>query len=138
LSSDLIPRRAALWGLLALTGCGFAPVYGDNAALRGQIAFETPETVAGFRLREQLEGRLGQPAAARYALKVTLSFSRSAAAITSGGDTVRFNVVGNAKWTLSEIGTGKLIESGTSRNFTSYAATGSTVAMLILSTDLAP
>lgn len=135
MSSNPIPRRAALLGLLALGGCGFAPVYGDDAELRGQIAFETPDSVAGFRLREQLERRLGQSAAPRYALKVSLSFSRSAAAITSDGDTVRFNVVGNANWTLRETTTNRLIETGQTRNFTSYAATSSTVATQAAETD---
>ena len=135
MSSDLITRRAAFGGLLALGGCGFTPVHQDSGALRGQVAFETPSNVAGFRLRGQLEQRLGVAQAPRYTLRVTLSASRSTAAVTTDGDIVRFNVVGAANWTLTEIGTDKLIVSGRSRSFTSYAATGSTVATQAAETD---
>ena len=116
-------------------GCGFTPVHQDNGALRGQVAFETPSSIPGFRLRGQLEQRLGVAQTPRYTLRVTLSASRSTAAVTTDGDIVRFNVVGTANWTLTEIGTDRLVESGRSRSFTSYAGTGSTVATQAADTD---
>ncbi len=122
-------------GLLALGGCGFAPIYGDGGAFRGAIAFETPQSVAGFRLRERLEYRLGQPGAPRYVLRVTLSEQRSPAAITAAGDTTRFNVLGAAEWTLIAADTDAEIGAGEVATFTSYAATGSTVATQAAATD---
>lgn len=135
MSSDPISRRTAVLGLLALGGCGFAPVYGDGGGLRGQIAFETPDNVAGFRMQDQLIRRLGQTETPRYILKTTLTLRRDPAAITSDGDTTRFNVIGRSEWSLHDIQSGGRVTSGTVQSFTSYAATGSTVATQAASTD---
>lgn len=128
-------RRTAVLGLLALGGCGFAPVYGNGGGLRGQIAYDTPDNVAGFRLRERLEQRLGQPDGARYQLAVTLRERRTPAAINPAGDTTRLNVIGTADWALTDIADGAEIESGSLETFVSYSATGSTVATQAAATD---
>ena len=128
MSSKLILRRSALLGLLALGGCGFAPIYGDGDALRGQIAFETSESVAGFYMRGRLEERLGVGVAPRFILSVTQSNTVQTAAITSDGDITRLNVIGTANWALSDALTGTEVEAGEVQTFTGYAATGSTTA----------
>lgn len=128
MSSSLIPRRTVLLGLLGLAGCGFAPIYGGGAGLRGRIAFETDQSVVGFRLREQLEKRLGRSAAPQYMLKTTVRSSQRAAAITSEGDTSRFNIVGVATWSLIALDSGAQVDGGEVEAFTSYSATGSTTA----------
>ncbi len=117
-----------LAGLTALAGCGFAPIYNDGPALRGQIAFSANDTVAGFRLRERLEARLGRTAAPQYELTARIRQSQRAAAITSDGDTARFNIIGSASWVLTDTATGARIEAGEVEAFTSYSATSSTVA----------
>lgn len=128
MSSSLIPRRTVLLGLMGLAGCGFAPIYGGGAGLRGRIAFETDQSVVGFRLREQLEKRLGRSAAPQYMLKTTVRSSQRAAAITSEGDTSRFNIVGVATWSLIALDSGTQVDGGEVEAFTSYSATGSTTA----------
>lgn len=128
MSFDRIPRRTLLVGLAALAGCGFAPIYGEGPALRGQIAFNANDTVAGFRLRERLETRLGRSTSPRYQLTARITQSQRAAAITSDGDTARFNIVGKATWVLTETATGTRVEAGEVEAFTSYSATSSTVA----------
>lgn len=128
MSSSLTPRRTVLLGLLGLAGCGFAPIYGGVAGLRGRIAFETDQSVVGFRLREQLEKRLGRSAAPQYMLKTTVRSSQRAAAITSEGDTSRFNIVGVATWSLIALDSGTQVDGGEVEAFTSYSATGSTTA----------
>jgi LPS-assembly lipoprotein len=115
-----------LLGLTGLAGCGFAPVLANED--RGIYRFESADSVAGFRLREQLEQRLGAPEAPRYVIKTTLSLSERAAAITADGDTSRLNVIARSNWSLVEIATGEQLETGTVEAFTSYSATGSTVA----------
>ncbi len=120
---------------MALGGCGFAPVYGTTNGLRGTIAFETDSSVAGFRLRERLEERLGRPSTPQYVLKVTLLDRRRTSAITADGDTTRFNVIGTASWTLIDPVTGDTIDAGQVETFTSYAATGSTVATQAANVD---
>lgn len=123
-------RRAALLGLIALAGCGLTPVYGTNGsatALRGAIAFAEPDTVAAYQLRTRLIERLGDTVQARFALNTTLSETPTPATITLDGDTTRFNLVGTADWALTDMA-GRLVASGNVETFTSYSATGSTVA----------
>lgn len=94
----------------------------------GKFAFEANESVVGFRLADQLEMRLGAPDMPRYVVRVNVSLSQRAAAITADGDTSRFNIIGRADWAVSDIGTNDAITSGTVESFTSYSATGSTIA----------
>jgi LPS-assembly lipoprotein len=117
-----------LVGLLGLAGCGFAPIYGGNDGFRGLVAFDTDESVAGFRLQERLEDRLGRSAEPQYVLRAGLRSSQRAAAITEEGDTSRFNTVGSANWSLLNLNDGKQIDAGQVEAFTSYSATGSTIA----------
>ncbi|WP_394178836.1 LPS assembly lipoprotein LptE [Yoonia maritima] len=134
MSSKLPSRRFAILGLLALGGCGFAPVYSDSNTLRGAIAFKADETIAGYRLQERLEQRLGRATAPRYTLDVTMTRGSRSAAITDDGDTTRYNVTGIAKWTLTDA-TGQQVEKGKVDAFTSYSATGSTTATQTAATD---
>ncbi len=124
----MVSRRVALLGLMALSGCGFRPVYSNASVLRGAFVFDTSESVAGFRLREHLEQRLGPPDAPRFLLRVRQPGRSSPAAITTEGETVRFNVLGEANWTVERLDNGEAIQSGKVESFTSYAATASTVA----------
>lgn len=129
MSSDRLPRRAVLLALIGLGGCGFAPIYGDGGGLRGQISFDSNDSVAGFRLREQLELRFGVAGAgAPYRLRATVRTRERAAAIDADGDTTRLNIVGSAEWVLSDSTTGRRIEDGTVEAFTGYSAAASTVA----------
>lgn len=120
---------------MALGGCGFAPVYGDENVLRGKVAFDTRDTVPGFRLRERLEQRLGVADAPVYVLRAQITDRRRSLAITTSGDNRRFNVVGTATWDLKDAATGERLASGRHETFTSYAATGSTTATQAAETD---
>ncbi len=128
MSSRTPSRRLFLLGLLALGGCGFAPVYGTENALRGKVAFDTRDTVPGFRLRERLEQRLGVADAPVYVLRAQITDRRRSLAITTSGDNTRFNVIGTVTWVLTDAATGATIANGSHETFTSYAATGSTTA----------
>lgn len=133
------PRRIALFGLLALAGCGFTPVYGNDGSadvLREAVSFTAPDTIAGFRLRSRLEDRLGRATAPNYALDVQLGQTSTPATITEDGDTTRFNLVGDATWVLTDTA-GTVLANGTVDTFTSYSATGSTVATQAAATDAA-
>ncbi|SFR55592.1 LPS-assembly lipoprotein [Yoonia tamlensis] len=135
MSSNLPSRRFAILGLLALGGCGFAPVYGNGTGLRGLIAFETDETVAGYRFGAQLEERLGLATAPRYLLRVTQTRAQRSAAIAEDGDTTRYNVTGTARWTLTDSASSEEVAQGQVDAFTSYSATGSTVATQTATVD---
>lgn len=131
-------RRCALFGLLALGGCGFAPVYGTGGAaetLRGSVMVTAPDTVAGYRLRTRLTDRLGAPSNPRYLLATTLARDETPATITVDGDTTRFNLNGNAEWTLTDTTTGQKLDGGQVSTFTSYSAAASTVATQTAQSD---
>lgn len=133
----LLSRRSALLGVFAVVGCGLTPVYGTNGsatALRGAIAFDAPETVAGYRLRTRLIAKLGATQTERFRLVVQLAQTRSPATITTVGDTTRFNLSGSAQWALRDT-SDALLTDGTVETFTSYSATGSTVATKAAETD---
>ncbi|KJZ19293.1 LPS assembly lipoprotein LptE [Loktanella sp. S4079] len=137
MSSKHPSRRFAVLGLLALGGCGFAPVYGDKSNLRDAIKFTTDQTISGYRIKERLEQRLGRATAPRYAMRVSMSQSVRSAAITDDGDTTRYNLIGTANWVLVDDASGRQIGSGSVDAFTSYSATGTTTATQTAQTDAA-
>jgi len=124
--------RMAVLAAFVLAGCGFTPVYAPDGAagdLRGAIAFAAPDTVEGFDLRGRLEDRLGRVQTRDYDLTVTLDITEVALAITSAQDINRYNVVGDAGWTLATPA-GDTLLTGTVDTFTSYSANNTTVATL--------
>ena len=128
MSSDRLTRRFAMLSLMGLAGCGFAPIYATSTGLRGQMAFSSDETVVGFRLRERLEERMGRADAPAFTLTTSSRIRQRQAAITADAQTARFNVVGSADWVLRNALTGGRVDGGTVDAFTSYSATGSTIA----------
>ncbi len=120
-----------LLGLVALGGCGFAPVYGPGGPgrrLRNAVLVAAPETPEGFRLRAELEDRLGWSETASFVLTVTLDVGLEPVAITTEGATTRYNLPGEAKWVLTDAATGDELASGTEQAFTAYSAAGNTLA----------
>ena len=113
---------------MGLAGCGFAPIYGADDTVRGRIGYETDESVAGFRLRTQLEKRLGRSDAPAFMLETTVRSRQRRAAIRSDGETSRFNIIGTATWVLRDVASDRVVDNGRVEAFTSYSATGSTIA----------
>ncbi len=130
---------AAGLGLPALAACGFTPAYGPGGpgrALQGQVQIADPETPQGYRLLQRLEDRLGAGGpAAPYALELSLSQSRRGLGETSDGRTTRYNLVGELDYRLRRGPQGPVVASGSTRSFTGYSATGSTVATLAAQRD---
>jgi LPS-assembly lipoprotein len=130
-------RRTVLLGLLALGGCGFTPVYapGSTAStLRGQVQITAPETVEGYRMLQALRDRLGDSTTPAYDLAVTLDITEVAAATTSAGSTTRYTLPGRATYVLTTLA-GAALAEGAVDSFTSYSATGTTVATSAAETD---
>lgn len=123
-------RRLALTGLLALAGCGFAPVYGTSGAGRalwGRVSIETPDSADGFAFRQNLQDRLGLAGNAAFRLVVTPSISQSAVAVGSDNSATRQNLIGQADYALLD-GAGNVVTSGTVDSFVGYSSTATTVA----------
>lgn len=128
-SSD---RRQFLTLLAALpvAACGFTPAYAPGAAgerLRGAVAVQAPGTRDEFALTARLETRLGRGGAA-YDLAYTLRTTKVSGGISPDNEITRYTLRGEADYTLTDRATGTRVAGGTVRNFTSWSATGSTVA----------
>ena len=128
--SKAISFRLALIGLLLLVAsCGFTPVYGPGGVgdlWQNKVVVDAPYSVIGFRMNARLSDRFGAVTDAAYTLTVVPQIAPVPATITVDGDITRFNLTGNATWVLS--GPSGVIADGLVQTFTSYSATGSTVA----------
>ena len=138
-SSD---RRNFLFLMAALpvAACGFAPAYGPGGAasgLQGRIRVDDPADKNGFDLVERLEERLGRPEAPRYALSFAIVTKPIGVGITPENAIRRYNLTGSIDWGLTDIATGTRLSGGRVNSFTSYSATGSTVAGLAAEQDAA-
>lgn len=125
-------RRLFLLGSAALmAGCGFAPAYGPNGAataLQGTIAVDEPDSRPAYLLTQELEDRLGRPAAARYGLAYSITLDEDPIAISASNVNTRFNLLGRVTYALRDLSSGEVLTSGKVDSFTSYSASGTTVA----------
>ncbi len=129
----LFSRRLFLGAPLALAACGFAPVYGTGGpaeGLQNTIRVADPVDKLGFDLVERLEERLGRPTAARFELGYVITTDPVGVGITTAGAITRYNLVGAIDYTLRDMETKAVLAQGSVNSFTSYSATGSTVAGL--------
>jgi LPS-assembly lipoprotein len=137
LSYSITSRRGALLALLAVGACGFTPALapgGGMLKLRNTVAVSAPDTIAGFAIRSRLIDRLGLATTPIATLSVNVEQALDVASQSQSGSTLRYNVVGAAGWQLTAAN-GTVWGSGQVEGFTSYAATGSTVATQSAATD---
>jgi LPS-assembly lipoprotein len=117
--------------IMALTACGFAPVYGTDGSanvLMGSVLVQEPKTRDGYLLTKQLESRLGRTTDPRFDLGLEITTTLETLNINAEGDIERYNLIGSASYTLRDKQTGKITASGKVNSFTGYSATGTTVA----------
>lgn len=138
-SSD---RRQFLFLMAAMpvAACGFAPAYGPGSAasgLQGRIRVDDPTDKNGFDLVERLEERLGRPEAPIYGLSFSIATTPVGVGITPENAITRYNLTGIIDWGLTDTATGTRLTGGRVNSFTSYSATGSTVAGLAAEQDAA-
>lgn len=138
---SLPDRRKALLLLAAtpLAACTFTPAYapgGGAAGLLGVIRVANPDTKNAFDLVERLEERLGRPQGARFDLEYQITTNRIGVAITPENAITRYNLSGLVNWQLKD-DSGATVAEGVAQSFTSWSATGSTVAGLAAEEDAA-
>ncbi len=129
-----------LLAALPLAACGFSPAYAPGGAagrLYGRVAVAAPTDRNGFELVRQLETRLGPTEAALFDLSTTLTVTRVSGGITPDNEITRLQFQGSAVWSLSQRSDGARVAGGTARSFTSWSATGSTIAGLAAEEDAA-
>ena len=103
----------AVAGLLALSGCGFTPLYGDSgdatpvAAQVEQVRVENIPERAGQMLRDTLQDdmqRQGAPVTQLYALNVSYNVAAEGIGIQPDTSSTRVRYVASASWSLAPIG----------------------------------
>lgn len=135
-----LDRRTLLMMLpLAVSACGFAPVYapgGNGAALNGNVLVDAPDDREGYVLVRALEDRLGRGGSnAGFALSVDLEISSDPLAVTATGATTRVGLVATADYALRRASDDQIIVKGKVSEFTGYSYTGSTVETLASERD---
>ena len=137
---SLFNRRSILLAPLVLAACGFTPAYGPGgpaAGINGTIRAADPTDKNAFDLVARLDQRLGRPNADRYDLSYTITTQPVGVGITPDNAITRYNLKGAVDWMLTDRGTGLRRAGGKVESFTSYSATGSTVAGLAAEEDAA-
>jgi LPS-assembly lipoprotein len=132
--------KLLLVGVMTLAACGFTPAYapgGSGNALQNTVLAAEPRDKPAFDLVERLEERLGPSDQPHYGLNYQISLNPVGVGITTDNAITRYNLMGSVVWELTDVMTGKRLTGGTSENFTSYSATGSTVAGLAAQEDAA-
>ena len=125
---------------LSLAACGFSPAYapgGSGTSLQNTILAAAPRDKPAFDLVERIEERLGPSDNPRYALTYQISLEAIGVGITTDNAITRYNLTGVVDWELTDVMTRARLTGGKATNFTSYSATGSTVAGLAAEEDAA-
>ncbi|MEM8732152.1 MAG: LPS assembly lipoprotein LptE [Pseudomonadota bacterium] len=133
---SLYSRRVLLLGALTgLAGCGFEPAFtasGGATKLQNRVRVDDPLDRPAYLLTREIEDRLGRGAAVgdggAYGLSYDISISILAAGITSTNEVTRFNLQGEVAYALRDLDSTAVLLSGQVSNFTSYSASGTTVA----------
>ncbi len=129
-------RRTLL--LLPLAACGFTPAFGTKGpaeALLGHVHTADPYDKNSFDFVQRMEERLGRPIDPLYDLAFTLGIAADGVGITLNGGITRYNLTGGVDWTLTRRTDSVRMAGGHIDTFTSYSATGSTVAGLTAAAD---
>lgn len=131
-------RKILLMMPLLLAACGFTPLYapgGTGTQLQNNITVSEPNTRDAFLVTQRLEERLGRAVDPAYTLSLSVRSSAEGLAVDSEGSTTRFNLLGNADYSLIDVSSGRVVTSGSVDNFTGYSAAGTTVAALAAQRD---
>jgi LPS-assembly lipoprotein len=125
---------------LALTACGFTPAFGTKGpaqVLVGTVHAADPVDKNGFDFVQRIEERFGRPSQDLYDLTYVITTTIVGVGITLDGAITRYNLTGALDWTLTRRADKLRMTGGHIDQFTSYSATGSSVAGLTAETDAA-
>lgn len=131
-------RRTLLLCLPALAACGFEPVYGTNGTsknLRGSILVDPPTGRDSFHMVEHLERKLGRAQAPSYTMSIVTKVEEEGLAISGSNDIERFNLIGEATYTIRLVGSDTPILSESVNTFSAYSASLQPVATLAAERD---
>ncbi|WP_323005194.1 LPS assembly lipoprotein LptE [Pseudorhodobacter sp.] len=132
--------KAFFLGAIMLAACGFTPAYapgGGGTALQNTVLAAEPRDKPAFDLVERLEERLGPSDSPLYGLSYRIALNPVGLGITPDNAVTRYSLIGVVEWELTDVTTRARLTGGKIENFTSYSATGSTVAGLAAQEDAA-
>lgn len=125
-------RRFVLFAIPAvLAGCGFSPAFAPGGAatrLQNSILLDEPKGREGYLFNRHFEDRLGRGIPGRYGLSYAIALSEDPIAIAENNVITRYNLLGSVKFALRDMDSKAVLVSGQVDNFTSYSASGTTVA----------
>jgi LPS-assembly lipoprotein len=134
----MIRRLAlALAGALALSACGFTPMYGEGAGLTlSRVAVTTPDDRFGVRLREALEDSLGTDfrAEAAWRLETAVEQERRPIGRRIDDTAARYELTTRLVWTLIPVDGGAPM-TGTETSVVTYASADQPVAAIAAQED---
>jgi len=123
-------KRILFAGLLALSACGFEPVYGPDTkanALLGKVGVEVQSGRAQFEFRKKFQELLHiAPSGAPFQTSYTLSISESDIVISQAQGITRWSVSGTVEFDVVDTRTGETVLSGSTASNTAYNATAGT------------
>ena len=103
----------------------------------GTVRAADPIDQAGFDFAKRIAERFGPASVPLYDLGFTPTTAATGVGITAEGAITRYNLTGSVVWTLTRHADAVRMTGGTVDSFTSYSATGSTVAGLAAKEDAA-
>ena len=138
--ATLLARPALLVTLAALGGCGFTPLYatpGVGAGLSHIQVVAPPHDRVGYLLHEDLDDAFGHDAGAapQYRLDMTLKEARTAHGLTANATAQRYELDMRVDYTLTEIATGKVVDTGFVISNVSYDSADQPYAGIAAGTD---
>jgi len=137
-------NRILLTGALALTtlavsACGFTPLYGSSGVTPGLAAIETvaPAGRAGFLLREQLDDALARNVnvAASHRLTLTVDEKRYARGVRVDNVANRYELRLKVKWKLADARTGTEVRKGETEAAVTYDSADQPYAAIAAQND---
>lgn len=132
-----LPLALAAGGLM-LTACGFTPTLAPGSAasgLQNKIRLDDPQDKNDFDFLQHMEQRLGRPDQPVYDMAYTITTATVGVGVNPQGEINRYNLTGVVDWVLTRRSDQVVVASGREQNFTSYSASGTTVAELTAEQD---
>lgn len=133
----ILPLALAASGL-GLAACGFTPTLAPGSAaaeLQNRIRLDDPQDKNGFDFLQHMEQRLGRPEQAVYDMAYVISTETVGIGVNPQGEINRYNLTGVVDWVLTRRSDQVVVASGREQSFTSYSASGTTVAALTAEQD---
>jgi len=141
-----LPQLCVAFAAVALTACGFHPLYGSSrtaGALQGTFAQIYVEPVydmsvanTGYDLRNRVIDTLGASSgAAQYHLKLTLSTTSQGIALQNDASITRYNDTVTVTYSLVDTASGKEVTKGTETGLSAYNVVQSPYSTLIAQQD---